>query len=92
MSSVNGVNSSNPINQVTSQPIRKSVPADAAPQSRASDKVELSGMSHMMAALKQNDIRADKVADIKSQIQAGTYETDDKLNAAADKLLDDVLG
>jgi flagellar biosynthesis anti-sigma factor FlgM len=89
---VNGVNSSNPINQVTSQPIRKSVPADAAPQSRASDKVELSGMSHMMAALKQNDIRADKVADIKSQIQAGTYETDDKLNAAADKLLDDVLG
>jgi anti-sigma28 factor (negative regulator of flagellin synthesis) len=90
MNPVNGVGSSNPINQVTSLPVRKSVPADAAPQSRPSDRVELSGVSHLMAALKQNDIRTDKVADVKEQIKAGTYEDDAKLDATADKLLDEL--
>ena len=90
MNPVNGVGSSNPINQITSQPVRKSVPADAPPQSRASDRVELSGVSHLMAALKQNDIRTDKVADVKAQIKAGTYEDDAKLDVTADKLLDEL--
>lgn len=92
MSSVNGVGSSNPINQVTNQPVRKSVPTDPAPQTSASDKVELSGMSSIMAALKQNDIRTDKVTDIKAQIQAGTYEDDNKLDVTADRVLDELLG
>jgi negative regulator of flagellin synthesis FlgM len=48
-------------------------------------------MSHLLKALKSNDVRVDKVADIKKQIEAGTYETDDKLNIAADRLLDDLL-
>jgi flagellar biosynthesis anti-sigma factor FlgM len=90
MNPVNGIGSSNPINPVTSQPVRKSVPADAPPQSRATDKVELSSMPQLMATLKQNDIRADKVADIKAQINAGTYEDDAKLDATADKLLDEL--
>jgi anti-sigma28 factor (negative regulator of flagellin synthesis) len=92
MNSVNGVGGTNPINQVTSQPVRKSVPTDAAPQDRASDRVELSGMSSLMASLKQNNIRTDKVADIKSQIASGTYEDDHKLSVAADRLLDDLNG
>ncbi len=36
------------------------------------------------------DIRHDRVATIKAQIQAGTYETRDKLNAALDALLDEI--
>ena len=36
------------------------------------------------------DIRADKVAAIKAQIQAGTYETEQKLDAALSRLLDDI--
>ena len=52
--------------------------------------MELSGISHLIQALKTNDIRTDKVANIKAQIANGTYETDDKLNSAIDKLADDL--
>ncbi|QDV55087.1 Anti-sigma-28 factor, FlgM [Rosistilla oblonga] len=35
-------------------------------------------------------IRFDKVADIRRQIADGSYDTDDKLSAALDRLLDEV--
>jgi anti-sigma28 factor (negative regulator of flagellin synthesis) len=41
--------------------------------------------------LKQNDMRAEKVAQIKAQIEAGTYDDDQKLDVATDRLLDDLL-
>jgi negative regulator of flagellin synthesis FlgM len=93
MSSINGIgntDATNPIQKLASQPIHKQIPADAPP-ARPADRVELSGVSHLLNALKSNDIRADKVAQIKAEIEAGTYETDDKLTAAADKLLDDLM-
>ena len=36
------------------------------------------------------DIRHDRVAAIKAQIQAGTYETADKLDRAIDAMLDEI--
>jgi anti-sigma28 factor (negative regulator of flagellin synthesis) len=66
------------------------VPADPPAQIPVTDKLELSGMSHLLQSLRSNDVRADKIADIKQQIEAGTYETDDKLDVAADRLLDDL--
>lgn len=36
------------------------------------------------------DIRAERVAEIRSQIEAGRYESGDKLNAAIDRLLDEL--
>jgi anti-sigma28 factor (negative regulator of flagellin synthesis) len=45
----------------------------------------------LLKTLKNNDIRTDKVAAIKAQIEAGTYEDDKKLDAAVDRLLDDLL-
>lgn len=57
---------------------------------RSPDRVELSGLQNFMQVLKSNDIRAEKVAEIKAQIDAGTYETDDKLNVAIDRLIDDL--
>lgn len=78
------------VQKVVTTPIQKQVPADPPKQIRATDKLELSGMSHLAAALKKNDIRTDKVADIRAQIQAGTYEDDKKLDGAIDKLLDDL--
>jgi negative regulator of flagellin synthesis FlgM len=56
----------------------------------ATDKLQLSGMNHLLSTLKSNEIRGAKVASIKSQIAAGTYETDAKLDAAIDRLLDDL--
>src|SRR5947208_16523461 len=82
MSSVNNIGSSNPVQKlatVATTPVQKQVPTDAPKQVRVSDKVELSGMSHLMAALRKNDVRAEKVDAIKAQIAAGTYDDEKKL-------------
>lgn len=60
------------------------------PAPSKTDRLELSGVSHLMTTLKSNDIRTDKVAAIKAQIEAGTYESDDKLDSAIDKMIDDL--
>ena len=91
-SGVSNTSSAASIKKVTSQPIEKQVSADAPKQLPITDRVELSGMSGMLKSLKAgNDFRADKVASVKAQIEAGTYESDEKLDIAADKLLDDLL-
>ena len=91
MSSVNHVNASASVQKIALPPVPpKSVTAGSTSPARQSDRVELSGVSHLLATLKKNDIRADKVADIRTQIQAGTYEDDKKLDIAAGKLLDDL--
>jgi negative regulator of flagellin synthesis FlgM len=92
MNSVNSIGTNNPVQQIVTNPINKSIPPDAtdatsASPPRAADRLELSGMGYL---LQSNDVRTDKVANIRAQIDAGTYQTDDKLNAAADKLLDDL--
>jgi anti-sigma28 factor (negative regulator of flagellin synthesis) len=54
------------------------------------DKLELSGVSHLLTSLKTNDVRTDKVSTVRAQIEAGTYEDDQKLETAIDRLLDDL--
>jgi len=88
--SINGIGNNNSVQKLTNNPIQKQVPADAPRQLPLTDKLELSGVSHLMKALKTNDIRADKVASIRAQIEAGTYEDDNKLNGAVDRLLDEL--
>jgi anti-sigma28 factor (negative regulator of flagellin synthesis) len=93
MSQVNNINNlaqTNPIQKITANPVQKQIPADASPV-RASDRLELSGASHLLATLKTNDVRTDKIASIRQQIDAGTYDASgQKLDAAADRLLDEL--
>ena len=92
MSSVNHIGGSSPLERAVTNPIQKQLPADAPAQLPAADKLELSGATHLLKALKSGaDLRADKVAEIKAQIEAGTYEDDRKLDASVDRLLDDLL-
>ena len=91
MSSINSVGANSPVQKIIQQPIQKQTPAEAPKQLPTVDKLELSGMSHLLKTLKNNDIRTDKVAAIKAQIEAGTYDDDKKLDAAVDRLLDDLL-
>ena len=94
MSSINslgGAGAAGPVQRLTSNPVQKQVPADAPAQLPVTDKLQLSGVSHLLKALKNNDVRAEKVAEIKAQIASGTYEDDRKLDAAVDRLLDDLL-
>lgn len=91
MSAIHGVGASTPLQKVISQPIQKQLPAQPAAQTRIADKVQLSGVAHAMQLLKAgSDIRADKVALIRQQIEAGTYETSAKLDAAIDRMMNDL--
>ena len=93
MSSINGlgnVPNVNPVQRPGAASVAKQVPADPPNQIPVSDRVELSGISSYMDTLKANPIRADKVAQVRAQIQAGKYETDQKINAAVAGLLDDL--
>jgi anti-sigma28 factor (negative regulator of flagellin synthesis) len=90
MNPVNNASQSTPVQKILTNPISKSIPANAPAQLPAADKLELSGVSHLLSKLKTNDIRTDKVASVRAQIEAGTYETEDKLDAATDRLLDDL--
>src|ERR1700679_1063015 len=49
MSQVNNVNVNAPIQKIVANPVQKSIPAGAAPV-RASDRLELSGASHLLAS------------------------------------------
>jgi anti-sigma28 factor (negative regulator of flagellin synthesis) len=93
MSSINSVNNSSPLQQVIANPIRKEVAGEPARSLAASsiDRLELSGVSQLLQSLKSNDVRTDKVAEMRTQIDAGTYETEERLNSAAEKLLDELL-
>jgi len=88
---VNNVGGNSPVSKIVSNPIQKQLPADAPQSLRASDRLELSGASHLLKSLKSNDVRVDKVAAIKAQIENGSYDADGaKLDSAVDKLLDDL--
>ena len=91
--SINKLSSNAPVNKVVAKPIQKEVPADAPKQLPVTDRVELSGaVSNLLKTLKSGgDVRAEKVAAIRQQLQDGTYEDDHKLDVAADRLLDDLL-
>jgi anti-sigma28 factor (negative regulator of flagellin synthesis) len=95
MSSINGLGGTSPLQQtqtVTPKTIN-ATEATATPKASLSDRLELSGVSNLFASLKANDIRTDKVADIKSQIANGSYDADgSKLDAATNKLLDELNG
>ena len=69
-------------------------PAQARPSFGGNDGVDQLDISPEADFVSQvrdlPDIRADKVAAIKAQIQAGTYETDEKMDLALSRLLDEI--
>jgi negative regulator of flagellin synthesis FlgM len=69
----------------------RSAPA-AAPSSHSFvDELDLSDAGQLAARVHDlPEIRADRVAELRRQIAAGNYETDEKLNVALDRLLDEI--
>jgi anti-sigma28 factor (negative regulator of flagellin synthesis) len=92
MNSVNPIQSQTPIQKIVAQPIRKELPASAVNTPPIADRLEISGAGQFLKTLKANDVRVDKVATIRAQLDAGTYESDQKLNVAVGKLLDELNG
>jgi anti-sigma28 factor (negative regulator of flagellin synthesis) len=90
MNPIDNVGPNSPVNKITAAPLQKTTTTEEPKKPSLSDRVELSGLGHLLGALKTNDIRADKVASVKAQIDAGTYEDDTKMDTAVNRLLDDL--
>ena len=55
------------------------------------DELQLSDAAQLLDQVGDvSDIRMDKVASIRAQIESGTYETPEKLEVAIDRLLDEI--
>jgi negative regulator of flagellin synthesis FlgM len=89
MSGINPIGNGWNIQSLAQNPILKSISPASVP--RATDRLELSGHSHLLTALRSNEVRIDKVAVIKGQIEAGTYESEEKLDFAIERMLDEIL-
>lgn len=82
-------------------PVRSVQPAtEAKPAAEASrpsgpqpvrDEVEISSAGRMMDSLsRSSEVRSERLAQIKAAIEAGTYETPEKLEAALDKMFREI--
>jgi anti-sigma28 factor (negative regulator of flagellin synthesis) len=91
MSSINSLGGLSPIQPNQSITGKAVNSTSETPKPSATDRLELSGASHLLQTLKTNDIRTDKVAAIKAQIASGIYDADgSKLDAATGPLLDEI--
>jgi len=72
----------------TSRVSSSSTQATSAP---IQDELTLSDAASYVDQVNQMpEVRQDRVAAIRAQIAAGTYETDDKLDTAVNRLLDEI--
>ncbi len=88
MSSINGLGANLPVNSLNGA--TKPKVSNPTPTATRSDSVEISGVGQYLAILKNNDVRADKVASTRAAIESGQYDDDFKLNVAVDRLLEDI--
>jgi negative regulator of flagellin synthesis FlgM len=55
------------------------------------DQLDISREADVASRLQDvPEIRTDRVASIRAQIEAGVYETDEKINLAVERLLDEI--
>jgi hypothetical protein len=52
----------------------------------------MSGAGRVRPSTQEQEIRIDKVLDVKRQLAEGRYDVADKLDVAVDRLLEDLLG
>lgn len=73
--------------------IQGTAPQAPAEHVHAADQLDISPEAEMVGRVHDlPEIRADRVADIRRQIEAGTYETGEKLDIALGRLLDEIAG
>lgn len=76
------------------EPVQPSSPADQTSQAGGvggSDEVTISEEARLLARVNDiPDIRQDVVDQIRTEIADGTYETEDKLDTAISRLLDEI--
>ncbi|MCR4411587.1 MAG: flagellar biosynthesis anti-sigma factor FlgM [Thermoguttaceae bacterium] len=72
----------------TARPAKPAEPTGATP---VQDELQLSSEAQLVDRIRDlPEIREDRVARIRAEIAAGTYETDEKLQIALGRLLDEI--
>ena len=67
--------------------------ATESAQLHEADQVDISPEADMISRVHElPEIRTDRVAEIRAQIEAGAYETEEKLDIAIGRLLDELVG
>lgn len=62
-----------------------------AQSTRGVDELDISPEAELVSRVRDlPDVRADRVAQIRAEIESGVYETDEKLDIALDRLLDEL--
>ena len=78
-----------PINAPTRR--RISQPPSASPAGQIQDELQISDAGRLIGQVQDMpDVRWDRVNQIRTQIAKGTYETDEKLQVAVGRLLDEI--
>ena len=70
----------------------RAVEAEPATENlQAPDQVDISPEADFVSQVNNvADVRAERVAEIRAEIEAGSYETDEKLDVAIGRLLDEI--
>jgi negative regulator of flagellin synthesis FlgM len=78
--------------QAMNGPHRAAAPANPSTSSLTEvDQLDISPSADLASrALDSAAIRADRVAQIRTAIEAGNYDTEEKMNLALDRLLDEI--
>lgn len=89
---INGPTAVHPAQSIRGPHHAPQAPAvDSRVQFDTVDELDISHEADFASQVKDiPDIRADRVAQIKAQIADGTYLTDDKLDLALERLLDEI--
>ncbi|PQO29115.1 flagellar biosynthesis protein FlgM [Blastopirellula marina] len=89
---INGPTAVHPAQSIRGPHHAPQAPAvDSRTQFDTVDELDISHEADFASQVKDiPDIRADRVAQIKAQIADGTYLTDDKLDLALERLLDEI--
>jgi negative regulator of flagellin synthesis FlgM len=70
---------------------RPAQPTTRPEAAQIADEVNISDAARLVEQVQQMpEMRADRVDAVRQQIAAGTYETAEKLNAAVERLLDEI--
>jgi hypothetical protein len=72
--------------------VRTPARADSTPRERPSDRVEFSERARYLSRLASLPARQELVDRVRAEINDGTYESPEKLDAAISGLLDDLNG
>ncbi|QDT65933.1 flagellar biosynthesis anti-sigma factor FlgM [Calycomorphotria hydatis] len=75
------------------KPATETQPTKSAAISSPQDQLDISSIAQELADVKSmdHDLRTQRLADIKAAIDDGTYENSVKLDAAVDRLLDELV-